>query len=79
MRCIHATEEKLELVGCYLQRKAGFGEQGLDFQFCDNLNLCQSFEKLQIYTKKPKLSPFYSESFVERSDYYGGPIERLGD
>jgi hypothetical protein len=32
MRCIHAPKEKLELVGCYLQRKAGFGEQDFDFQ-----------------------------------------------
>jgi hypothetical protein len=58
MRCIHAPEEKLELVGCYLLRKAGFGEQGFDFQFCDNQNLGQSFEKCQIYTKKPKISHF---------------------
>ncbi len=46
MRCIHAPEEKLELVGYYLQRKAGFGEQDFDFEFCDNQNLGQSFEKL---------------------------------
>jgi len=48
---VPAPEEKLELVGCYLQRKAGFGKQGFDFQFCDNQNLSQSFEKHQIYTK----------------------------
>jgi hypothetical protein len=58
MRCIHAPEEKLELVGCYLLRKAGFGEQGIDFQFCDNQNLGQSFEKCQIYTRKPKIPHF---------------------
>jgi hypothetical protein len=58
MRCIHAPEEKSELVGCYMQRKTGFGEQGFDFQFSDNQNLGQSFEKLQIYTKKPKISHF---------------------
>ncbi len=56
MRCIHAPEEKLELVGCYMRRKAGFGEQGSDFQFSDNPNLGQSFEKLQIYTINPKIS-----------------------
>jgi hypothetical protein len=38
----------IKLVGCYLLRKAGFGEQGFDFQFCDNQNLGQSFEKCQI-------------------------------
>ncbi len=56
MRCIHAPEEKLELVRCYMQRKAGFGQQGFDFQFSDNHNLGQSFEKLQIYTINPKIS-----------------------
>ncbi len=63
MRCIHAPQEKLELVGCYLLRKAGFGEQGFDFQFCDNQNLGQSFEKCQIYTKKPKISHFLLSNF----------------
>jgi len=58
MRCIHAPEEKLELVRCCMQRKAGFGEQGFDFQFSDNQNLGRSFEKLKIYTKKPKISHF---------------------
>jgi hypothetical protein len=76
MRCFHAPEEKLELVGCYLQRKAGFGEHGFDFQYCDNQNFDQSFEKPQIYTKNPKFPTFYSETFVEKSHYYGGPIER---
>jgi hypothetical protein len=66
MRCIHAPQEKLELVGCcYLLRKAGFGEQGFDFQFCDNQNLGQPFEKCQIYTKNPKFPTFYCETFVE--------------
>jgi hypothetical protein len=50
MRRFHAPEEKLELVGCCLESKAGFGEQGFDFQFCDNQNFGQSFEKPQIYT-----------------------------
>ncbi len=58
MRCIHAPEEKLELGGCYMRRKAGFGEQGFDFQFYNNQNLGQSFEKLQIYTKNPKTFHF---------------------
>ncbi len=53
---IHAPQEKLELIGCYLLRKAGFGEQGFDFQFYDNQNLGQSFEKCEIYTKNPKIS-----------------------
>jgi hypothetical protein len=48
MRCIHAPEEKLELVRCYMRRKVGSGQQGFDFQFSDNHNLGQSFEKLQI-------------------------------
>jgi len=51
MRCIHAPEENLKLVGCHLRRKAGSGKQDFDFQLCDNQNLGQSFEKLQIYTK----------------------------
>ncbi len=34
-------------------RNAGFGEQGFDFQYCDNQNFGESFEKPQIYTKKP--------------------------
>ncbi len=74
MRCIHAPQEKLELVGCYLLRKAGFGQQGFDFQFCDNQNLGQSFEKRQIDTRKPKIS-----DLVEKSHYYGEPIKRLCD
>jgi hypothetical protein len=53
MRCIHAPQEKLELVGCcYLLRKAGFAKQGFDFQFCDNQSLGQSLENCQIYNKK---------------------------
>jgi hypothetical protein len=39
-------------------RNAGFGEQGFDFQYCDNQNFGESFEKPQIYTKKPKISHF---------------------
>jgi len=54
MRCIHAPQKKLELVGSYLLRKAGFGKQCFYFQFCDTQNFGQSFEKSQIYTKKPK-------------------------
>jgi hypothetical protein len=65
MRCIHAPQEKLELVGCYLLRKAGFGEQGFDFQFCENQNLGQSFEKCQITLKNPKFPTFYSQTFVD--------------
>jgi hypothetical protein len=67
MRCFHAPEEKLELLPCYLQRKARFGEQGFDFQYCNNQNFGQSFKKPQIYTKNPKFLTFYSESFVEKS------------
>jgi hypothetical protein len=56
---IHAPQEKLELAGCcYLLRKTRFADQGFDFQLCDNQNLGQSFEKCQIYTKKPKISHF---------------------
>jgi hypothetical protein len=58
MKCIHAPEDKSELVGCYMQRKTGFGEQGFDFQFSDNQNLGQSFEKLQNYTENPKFPTF---------------------
>jgi hypothetical protein len=59
MRCIQTPEEELELVGWLLPpRKAGFGEQGFDFHFCDNQNLGQSFEKCQIYTKKLEISHF---------------------
>jgi hypothetical protein len=59
MRCFHAPEEKFELVGCcYLLRKAGFHEQGFDFQYCDNQNFGQCFEKPQIYPKNPKISHF---------------------
>ncbi len=39
-------------------RNAGFGEQGFDFQYCDNQSFGESFEKPQIYTKKPKNSHF---------------------
>jgi len=60
MRCIHALQEKLELVGCYLLRKAGFAKQGFDFQFCDNQSLGQSLENCQIYTKKTKNFPLFT-------------------
>ncbi len=79
MRCFHAPEEKLELVSYYLQRKAGFGEQGFDFQYCDNQNLANLLKNLKFKLKNPKFPTFYSESFVEKRHYYGGPIERLGD
>ncbi len=60
------------LVTC--SRKAGFGEQGFVFQFCDNQNLGQSFEKREIDTRKPKIS-----HLVEKSNYSGAPIKRLCD
>jgi hypothetical protein len=60
------------LVTC--PRKAGFGEQGFVFQFCDNQNLGQSFEKRQIDNRKQKNS-----HLVKKSHYYGGPIKRLCD
>jgi hypothetical protein len=66
MRCFHAPEEKLELVGCYLQRKAGFGKQGFGFQYCDNQNFGQSIEKPQIYTKNPKNSHFLLSNFCAK-------------
>jgi hypothetical protein len=33
----------------------------------------------QFTLKSPKFLTFYSETFVEKSHYYSGPIERLGD
>ncbi len=59
MRCIRASEEKLELVG-NLWRKAGLGEHSFDFQFCDNQNIGQSFEKRQIYTNKTQNFPLFT-------------------
>jgi hypothetical protein len=34
-----------------MRRNAGFGEQGFDFQYCENQNFGESFEK-------PKISHF---------------------
>jgi hypothetical protein len=60
------------LVTC--PRKAGFGEQGFVFQFCDNQNLGQIFWKTSNLHRKPKIS-----HFVDKNHYYGWPIERLRD
>jgi hypothetical protein len=59
-------------------RNAGFGEQGFDFQYCDNQNFRESLE-LKCTLKHEKFPTFYSETFAEKLHYYGGPIERLGD
>jgi hypothetical protein len=53
--------------------------QGFDFQYCNNQNFRESFEKLQIYTKNPKFPTFYFETFVGKSHYYGGSVERLDE
>jgi len=63
MRCFHAPEEKLQHVGCYLQRNARFGEHGFDLQYCDNQNFGQCFEKPQIDSKIPKISHFLLWNF----------------
>jgi hypothetical protein len=60
-------------------RNARFGEQGFDFQYYDNKNFGESFEKPQFRLKNQIFFTFYSKTFVEKSHYYGGPVERLGD
>jgi hypothetical protein len=41
--------------------------------------LANLLKNLKFTLKNPKFPTFYSESFVEKHYYYGGPIERLGD
>jgi hypothetical protein len=60
-------------------RNARFGGQGFDFQYYDNQNFGEPFEKPQFRLKNKKNLTFSSEIFVEKSHYYGGPVERLGD
>jgi hypothetical protein len=44
-------------------RIAGFGEPDFDFQYCDNQNFGEPFEKPQIYTTKPKISQILLRNF----------------
>jgi hypothetical protein len=41
--------------------------------------LANLLKNLKSALKNQKQPTFYSETFVEKSHYYGGPIERLGD
>jgi hypothetical protein len=73
-RCIHAPEEELELVSCYLPKKAGFGEQGFDFHFCENQNLPKN---IQFTLKNQQLLLSCPTILWEKSHYYGEPTKRL--
>ncbi len=41
--------------------------------------LANLLKNVKFTPKNPKFPTFYSETIVEKSHYYGGPIERLGD
>jgi hypothetical protein len=41
--------------------------------------LANLLKNLKFTLKNHKFPTFYSETFVEKSHYYGGPVERLGD
>ncbi len=66
------TRREIRACRLYLRRKAGFGEQDFDCEFCDNQNLGQSFEKLQIYTKNPKFSHFLWKNVTTMVGLYKG-------
>jgi len=71
MRCFHAPEEKIELAGCYAE-ECWIWWAGFWFSVLWQSEFWRIFWKTQNF-------PLYSETFVEKSHYYGGPVERLGD
>jgi hypothetical protein len=74
MRCVQAPGDELKLVGWLHAPGSWIWCRVLFFNSVRIRILGQSFEKRQVYTRKPKIS-----HFVEKSHYYGVPIKRLHD
>jgi len=72
-------EEKIERAGCYVEECWIWASRVLIFSTVTIRILANLLKNLKFTLKNPKFPTFYSETFVEKSHYYGGPIERLGE